>query len=43
MFLFHGLGLYITSTSHSQIWGGMLESIQGMSDKCFRPCRKKNC
>ena len=32
--------LYVTSTSNSRIWGGELESIQGMSDKCFRPGTK---
>ena len=34
--------LYVTSTSHSRIWGGVLGSIQGMSDKCFRTCTKKS-
>jgi len=32
--------LYVTSTSHSRIWGGVLGSIQEMSGKCLRPCTK---
>jgi len=28
----------VTITSHSRIWGSLLGSIQGMSDKCFGPC-----
>jgi len=31
--------LYVTNTSHSRRWGGVLGSL-GMSDKGFRPCTK---
>jgi hypothetical protein len=27
-------------TSHSRIWGGVLGSVQGMSDQCVRPRAK---
>ena len=29
---------YATSTSHFRVWGGVLGSIEVMSDKCFRSC-----
>jgi len=32
--------LFVTSMSHSRIWGGMLGSVKERSDKCFRPCTK---
>jgi hypothetical protein len=36
IYIYEKFSLHVTSTSDSGIWGGVLESVQGMSNKCFR-------